>query len=79
MSSTTNNECCFCNKSSECNKICDVCYEKIKIGMLPLCNNCTDRDCLKCFVHDTFTDEEKEELRHQNTQEWLRRNGIKRM
>jgi hypothetical protein len=86
MSSTTNNnECCFCNKSSECNKICDICkicdlcYEKIKIGMLPLCNNCTDRDCLKCFVHDTCTDEEKEVLRHQNTQEWLRRNGIRRM
>ena len=80
MSSTTNNnECCFCNKLSESNKICDICYEKIKIGMLPLCNNCTDRDCLKCFVHDTFTDEEKEVLRHTNTQEWLRRNGIRRM
>ena len=30
-------------------KICDICYEKIKIGMLPLCNNCSDRDCLKCL------------------------------
>lgn len=84
MSSTTNNdinnkECAFCTDSSESYKICAVCYEKIRIHMLPVCNNCSDRDCLKCFVQDTCTDEEKEVLKHHNTQEWLRKNGITRM